>query len=226
SGEVYAWGNNTWGQLGDGTTENRYSPVRVEGLPDVVSVSAGESHSLAVTSAGGAYAWGSNANYQLGDYSRVDRYSPLRVQGVTDVINVSAGNGYSAALMSSGEVHSWGTGGAGLSGVTGNAGFNPRPERVEGLEGVVSVSAGLSHSLAVTSADGLYAWGGNWNGQLGDGATEDRYPPVRVEVVTDLGSDSSAASEADGVLFTPDHDHHSWVPTIEEAPFALTRQAA
>uniref|UniRef100_UPI003B75C91C RCC1 domain-containing protein n=1 Tax=Nesterenkonia muleiensis TaxID=2282648 RepID=UPI003B75C91C len=106
SGEVYAWGSNFYGQLGDGTTENRYSPVRVQGLTDVVSVSA-NSHSLAVTGAGEVYAWGLNQGGQLGDGTTTRRLSPVRVEGLSDVMSVSAGN-FSLAVTSSGEVYAWG----------------------------------------------------------------------------------------------------------------------
>jgi len=76
-GRLWAWGDNSFGQLGDGTTENRLAPVFITN--DIIYVSAGSSHTLVVSSDGGLWAWGSNSHGQLGDGTTKDRHSPVRV---------------------------------------------------------------------------------------------------------------------------------------------------
>ena len=108
SGEVWAWGNNWYGQLGDGTTTDRYTPVLVEGLGDVVSIAAGYGHSLAFTESGEVWAWGDNGYGQLGDGTTTDRSIPVLVEGLGDVVSIAAGYYHSLALTASGEAWSWG----------------------------------------------------------------------------------------------------------------------
>ena len=150
-GNAYAWGNNEYGQLGDGTKTNRTTPVMVK-MPDrktypdlpvdftYVQVSAGYYHSLAVGSDGYAYAWGNNDNGQLGNktsggYSTV----PVRVRDPDSPYDTS-----------------------------------------RGLK-AVQVSGGTYHSLAVGADGNAYAWGYNSSGQLGDGTTTSRTTPVMVK---------------------------------------------
>ncbi len=188
TGAVYAWGFNGSGQLGDASTTNRTSPVPV-GLPGGVTataVSAGSSHSLVVTSTGAVYAWGLNTNGQLGDGSTTQRTSPVLVglpAGVTATA-VSAGAGFhSLALTSTGAVYTWGANGNGQLG-DGTTTQRISPVLVNLPAGVTAtaVSAGNSHSLALTSTGAVYAWGLNGNGQLGDGTTTQRTSPVLVNL--------------------------------------------
>ncbi|TCJ98215.1 UNVERIFIED_ORG: regulator of chromosome condensation (RCC1) repeat-containing protein, partial [Anoxybacillus amylolyticus] len=82
-GKVYAWGSNYYGQLGDGTTTSRTTPVQVQGLSNVVAVAAGRAHSLAVTADGKIYSWGWNYNGLLGDGTTTDRTTPVLVSSLT-----------------------------------------------------------------------------------------------------------------------------------------------
>ena len=107
-GTVWAWGFNTYGELGDGTTTNRFSPVQVSGLTDVVAVAAGLSHGLALKSDGTVWAWGPNSNGQLGDGTTTNRSSPVRVSGLTGVVAVAGGQYHSLALKYDGTVVAWG----------------------------------------------------------------------------------------------------------------------
>ena len=79
SGAAYCWGYNNRGQLGDGTTTNRTSPVAVVGGFTFARVSAGADYSCGVTTAGAAYCWGRNGESQLGDGTTTDRFTPVRV---------------------------------------------------------------------------------------------------------------------------------------------------
>jgi alpha-tubulin suppressor-like RCC1 family protein len=78
-GTVWAWGRNQWGELGDGTTTSRSTPVQVAGLTAVVAVAAGQSHTLALRSDGTVWAWGGNGGGQLGDGTTLDRHTPVQV---------------------------------------------------------------------------------------------------------------------------------------------------
>jgi len=87
----WAWGHNLWGQLGDATYYSRFAPVRVQGITDVASIAAGQSHSLAVRRDGTLWTWGSNWNGRLGDGTNTGRLAPVQIQGLTDVVYVTAG---------------------------------------------------------------------------------------------------------------------------------------
>ena len=89
-GTVRAWGGNRFGQLGDGTTTDRWVPVQVVGLTNVVQVSAGSFYSLAVRGDGTVWSWGWNRDGQLGNGSRHDSHTPVQVAELTDVASVSA----------------------------------------------------------------------------------------------------------------------------------------
>ena len=97
-GGVWAWGDNTHGQLGDGTTLSRSTPARVPGLTGVVAVAAGDHFSLALRSDGTVRAWGDNGAGQLGDGSVPFLSSPGTVPGLSGVISVAAGGVHSLAL--------------------------------------------------------------------------------------------------------------------------------
>ncbi len=150
-GNAYAWGNNSNGRLGDGTTTERHTPVMVnkpdrKAYPDLpedftyVQISAGCEHSLAVGSDGNAYAWGNNSNGRLGDGTTTERHTPV-------MVNKPDRKAY--------------------------------PDLPEDFT-YVQISAGCEHSLAVGSDGNAYAWGNNSNGRLGDGTTTERHTPVMV----------------------------------------------
>jgi alpha-tubulin suppressor-like RCC1 family protein len=98
NGEVVcAWGSNASGQLGDGTTTDRLTPVAVQSLSDVVSIAAGRGHSLAIGPGLGVWAWGNNDSGQLGDGTFRPSRIPVQVQNLTDVLAIAAGIGHSLA---------------------------------------------------------------------------------------------------------------------------------
>ena len=206
-GYVYAWGSNSYGQLGNSITSNNDAnpvPVRVRD-PDsptnenkglkAIQVSADSSHSLALGSDGNAYAWGSNSYGQLGDGTTGNsRTTPVMVKKPTGTpsnftyVQVSAGSNYSLALGSDGYAYAWGNNPSGQLGNNTETDSSV-PVRVrdpdsptnenKGLK-AIQVSAGSSHSLALGSDGNAYAWGWNNYGQLGDGTTTDRSTPVAV----------------------------------------------
>ena len=115
-GTVRCWGANTSGQLGDGTTSERHTPVTVSGLAGAIAISAGGGHSCALLHDGTVRCWGRNADGQLGDGTRTDRHTPVTVSGLTDVTALAAGSDHSCAVLANGTMRCWGFNGYGQLG--------------------------------------------------------------------------------------------------------------
>ncbi|MBI1912648.1 MAG: RCC1 repeat-containing protein, partial [Deltaproteobacteria bacterium] len=242
-GTVWGWGWNLAGQLGDGTTENRHTPVQAIGLNNVISVSAGGEHSLAVKRDGTAWGWGSDSWGQLGQGLRDMGFqnngvpgvtTPRQVSGLSQVIDVAAGVLHSLFLISDGTV--WACGGN-RYGQLGNGTLNDSsvPVRVVGLSNVVAIASGPEHSLAVENDGTVWAWGENNTGQLGDGTicgwTETCYSAVPVQAV-DLSNvvaivgrgGSSLALKNDGTVWNWGGERGSWFRSQNSATFNMIPQ--
>lgn len=169
-GAVRCWGWNEYGQLGDGTTENRTTPVEVVGLgPGVRAVSAAGSRTCALTAESKVACWGAG-----------EAVTPVEVAGLgAGVQAVTTGGGHSCAL-SGGGVQCWGGNEFGQLG-DGTASDQTLPVAVVGLDsGVLSVALGAAHTCALSAGGAVSCWGRNESGQLGDGTTTDRSGPVAV----------------------------------------------
>ncbi|MCK9314050.1 MAG: hypothetical protein M0P20_08400, partial [Methanocorpusculum sp.] len=213
-GTVRAWGYNVSGQLGNGTKNESRIPVAVSGLNEVLTISAGTFHSLALKENGSVWSWGGNYLGQLGDGTNSAKTTPVQVSSLSDVTGISAGDGHSLALKDGGTVWAWGNNYNGQlgDGTAGgeydyDAGIDKNtPVQVWGLTGVIAISAGNSHSLALKSDGTVWAWGDNSTGQLGDGTTMDKSLPVRVRgpsnvVNISTGSNFSMALTAGGEIW-------------------------
>jgi alpha-tubulin suppressor-like RCC1 family protein len=178
---VECWGRNDDGQLGDGTTTDRPSAVRVAGLPAGVSaVAAGGLHTCAIAG-GDVWCWGDDADGQLGDGSTQDRPAPAMVAGIAGATAIAAGGAHSCAV-SPGAVRCWGFGQDGQLGA-GTDTSSGAPQTVQGLAGdVTCVCAGNAHTCALTAA-GATCWGYGQYGQLGDGNTTDALAPTPVQAL-------------------------------------------
>jgi alpha-tubulin suppressor-like RCC1 family protein/uncharacterized protein YegL len=205
TGTGKAWGNNSQGQLGNGTTANSSTPVDVSNLTGITALGAGAEHSLAVRSDGTAWAWGQNANGELGDGTTTDRTTPVQASGITGATAVAGGTAHSLVLKSDGTVRSFGYNQNGQLG-DGTTTQRTSSVQVTGLTGVIAIAAGSDHSLALKSDGTVWAWGKNSSGQLGDGTKQKRTTPVRVGTLTGViaiaaGGDHSLAVKSDGTVW-------------------------
>ncbi|MBI3786012.1 MAG: hypothetical protein HY270_21690 [Deltaproteobacteria bacterium] len=185
-GGLKCWGQNSFGQLGDGTTSQRLTPVDVTGLTNgVAMITTGDFHSCAVTTAGGVKCWGYNAWGRLGDGTQTNRATAVDVNGLTSGVTAVAGGGeHTCALTTAGGVKCWGHNTYGQLG-DGTTTQRLTPVDVNGLtSGVTAIAAGTFHTCALTSAGGVKCWGNNGFGQLGDGTTTQRLTPVGVNGLT------------------------------------------
>ena len=190
SGGVKCWGDNRYGQLGDGTTQGRVIPVDVVGLAnDVQAIAAGEPH-LRVDHSRRDAALGWNAYGQLGNGTVADRTTPGAVVGLAAGVQViSAGYNFACAMIEPGDIKCWGANSFGQLG-DGTTEARLTPTAVVGLPpGIQAISTGGGHTCALTERDGVYCWGSNSQGQLGNGSLSLR--PVAVVGLPRLSTPSA-----------------------------------
>jgi alpha-tubulin suppressor-like RCC1 family protein len=199
TGAAQCFGQNNYGQLGDGTNADRTTAVGVTGLSSgVASLSGGAWHSCAVTDSGSVKCWGRNDWGNLGDGTTSTSYTPVDVSGLNaTAVKVVTTNYSSCALTSVGGVKCWGYGGWGLIG-DGTGSSRYTPVDVSGMtSGVIALAAGGQHICAVKNTGALLCWGWNGYGQLGDGSGSDRYEPTEAN-----GLDSGVVAVAPGMYHT------------------------
>jgi alpha-tubulin suppressor-like RCC1 family protein len=171
SGNVWAWGDSGWGQLGQGGYDSSTTPVRVPGLRRVRAIAAGSLHALALKANGTVWAWGFDYFGQVGNgTSGGNVLSPVRVVGLSNIVAIAAGAGgdTSYALRSDGTVWAWGYDGLGqLGNGTSDESPHSTPVEVSHLSGVTAIGAGTWHALAVRTDGTVVAWGSNQDRQLG-----------------------------------------------------------
>lgn len=209
AGTAKCWGDNVFGQLGDGSDGGERSrPVAVSGLGSgVKAVAAGTFYSCAVANDGGARCWGDNEHAQLGDGTTTDRDTPVAVFGLAaDVEAIAAGDEHACALLDGGGVKCWGTNADGELG-DGTTRNHSKPVAVSGLStGVEAITAGDSHTCALLDSGGVQCWGYNKYGQLGDGTRTSRRTPVPVSGLASgvqaiaAGDSHTCALRASGVV--------------------------
>jgi alpha-tubulin suppressor-like RCC1 family protein len=194
-GTVWAWGSNSRGQLGDGTTVNRSTPGSIPGLANIVEVDAEQLHSVALTADGKVYVWGDNEYGDLGLGSSKNFVTqPLLMANLPEMKSVAAGYYHNLGLTREGKVWAWGGGWEGELGV-GIRGTGTQPVEL-GLTDVIAIAAGARHSMALKSDGTVWTWGRNDKGQIGDGTTVNRSFPTMVEGLP------RAVAIADGVYFS------------------------
>lgn len=179
NGEVWTWGNNTQGQLGDLTTTHKSSPISVVGGHAFVAISIGADHSIGLKTNGEVWTWGLNNFGQLGIQSIAGKSSPVSVVGNHSFVAVAAGYYHSVALKANGEVWTWGNNDYGYLGINSVA-LKSSPVLVVGNHSFIAISAGYTHTMALKENGEVWCWGDNTTGALGDNTNTDRSSPVLV----------------------------------------------
>jgi len=199
---LYVWGSNSQGQLGDNSTTNRSSPVSVVGgFTDWTQVSAGGARSLAVRANGTLWAWGNNVDGRLGDNTTTIRLSPvLVVGGFADWVSANAGGYHNIGVRANGTLWGWGSNGSGQLGDNTITNRSSPVSVAGGLINWISASAGGSHSIGVRVGGSIWAWGNNGQGRLGDNTITNRSSPVSVVGgFTDWVSASAGGAHSFGI---------------------------
>ena len=156
--KLWAWGKNTTGQLGDGTTVNRSSPIQVGALTNWLSISAGYSHSLAIKMDNTLWAWGNGG--PLGDATIISKSSPIQVGSLTNWKLVKTGNNHSIAIKTDGTLWTWGANSYGQLGL-GSSTDTSSPVQVGLLTDWLSIATGENHTIATKINGTVWSWGRN-----------------------------------------------------------------
>jgi len=193
-GGVYCWGNNVFGQLGDGTTTDHPTPTPVTGpgsgpALSFASLAVAYTHTCALTSDGTAYCWGLNSSSQLGDGGTTNQAAPIAVIGpgggpALAFASLTGGGDHTCGLTSAGLAYCWGQNAYGQLG-DGTTTGRTAPTAVTGPGGGAALTftrlvAGLFHTCGLITGGTAYCWGRNEFGSLGDGTTTNQTSPVAV----------------------------------------------
>jgi alpha-tubulin suppressor-like RCC1 family protein len=221
-GTLWVWGLNNYGQLGDGTLISKSVPTLITGIVPIMTVAAGENHSVAISSfASQAYGWGLNANGQIGDNTLVNKSIPTMViqggMGLTGPIQIVAGKNFSAATNDNLEVWVWGANESGQigDGTTTQKRVPTQTIAVSGLSPLIEVyqiEAGNSHIIARKGDGTLVSWGLNNYGQLGIGTKINKSRPVVIPGLTGI----TEISAKNGHSIVRKSDSTAWVWGLNE----------
>jgi alpha-tubulin suppressor-like RCC1 family protein len=200
SGRVQCWGQNTFGQIGDGYYQDRLKPVWVAGISNAIAISAGGGHTCALLADGGVMCWGSNMRGQLGNDTNISYPTPGWVYGMASgsgITAISAGSDHTCALSAGGGVKCWGRNDYGQIGISPYT-DSLRPVWVTyALKETSGIAAGYRHTCLLTILGGAKCWGSNDKGELGDNSVSNRSYPFWV-----YGLKSGAITIASGEYHT------------------------
>ena len=180
---VKCWGMNKRGQLGDGTINNKTTPVSVLGISTAIAVTAGSSHTCALLSNGTIKCWGYNGYGQLGDGTTIGKVIPVPVLGISTAVAISAGTSHTCAVLSNGTTKCWGKNNYGQLG-NGTTMNSSVPISVSDISTSIAVTAGYAHTCALIfdtvslSGNRVMCWGRNNYGQLGNETTTNSSVPI------------------------------------------------
>jgi alpha-tubulin suppressor-like RCC1 family protein len=166
TGALWAWGSNSQGQFGNGTTTASNVPVEILSISGVIAVAAGGTSTYALKSNGTVWAWGYNADGQLGDGTTTSSTSPVAVSSLTNVVAIAAGISHGLALKSDGTVWAWGANSAGQIG-DGTTTARSTPVQVTSLStNALAIAAGGESSAAVKVDGTAWGWAPTATGRL------------------------------------------------------------
>ena len=208
-GKVFTWGDNTYGQLGNGTVITSDEPVEVT-FPEgtiITQIAAGENHNVALDSNGNVWTWGRNNNYQIGN-TRENQYTPYKVSNLPKVIKIAAGNNNTMVITENNELYAWGLNAYGDLGL-GTYTNKVLPKKVKGVHDIIDISGGKSHYIVLNRAGEVFVTGSNLYGQLGMGNNEigkiNEFQKVEIKDkigTIDAGDISNIATTVDGYVYT------------------------
>lgn len=197
-GTVKCWGLNDYGQLGDGTTTNRTTPVDVFGLFDVIAIATGWAHSCALTTGGTVRCWGYNSAGQLGDGTTTNRTTSVDVAELSGATAIATGPAWTCALLPGGRAKCWGYNPLGQLGDGTDSEYRSTPVDVAGLSGATSIAAGGAQTCAVMSGGTAQCWGSR-SGLSGPGPDFPGPSPIPLQVAGLSGATDISVGDSAGV---------------------------
>jgi len=209
-GTVWAYGQNTYGQLGIGTQETTDNPIKInfETGVKIVDIACGEEHSMALDSTGNVYVWGRNNYFQLGNSTDIFVSSPKKIESIANAIKIAAGNSNSFVITQDKNAYSWGLNANGECGI-GSYTNKITVTKAKFLSDVIDIKPGKNHTIALKSTGEVFATGSNLYGELGFGEQETRKINTfrKINLLSNVveigtGDSHSLALNKDGKLFT------------------------
>ena len=207
TGQVFCWGDNDYGQLGDGTFDQSSTPTQVIGGHTFDQLATGGTHSCGLDAAGVLRCWGRNDAGQLGIANmNTNLDAPTQVDQAGPFTHVAAGPEHTCAITSAGATYCWGGNSDGQLGQSTQGSDSPAALLVGGNHTFVTVFAGTTHSCGLEAGGALWCWGANNNGQLGDGTNVPSATPVQVSgghsfAQVDAGNLHNCAIDLNGVAY-------------------------
>jgi alpha-tubulin suppressor-like RCC1 family protein len=157
-GSIVTWGYNVTGQLGDGTTITKNTPVQVLGLGNIQAIAAGIEHGIAITHTGVIKTWGKNDEGQLGDNSILNRSSPVSPSTLSNIAVIGAGYKHSFGVDNE-ETWAWGFNSHGQlgHGYSGASEIEPWGNRIS--PDIKVIDGGFNHGIALKNDGTVWTWG-------------------------------------------------------------------
>ncbi len=228
NGTLWAWGDNSGEQLGDGTIagyQPAFFPMNISstnicqgGISNVVAVAGGDEYSVAADNVHGVvWTWGDVGNGELGNGQNYSTNSPAPIARTSNIVSVAAGSAHTLALRADGAVFAWGSDSSGQLGVGGLTGYTSTNSPVRSLIStetvIVAIAAGDEHSVALDTGGNVWTWGNN-DGALGNGEDSSCGGSNRVAIPTILTTISNVIAIAAGyehsIALTADKTVWTW----------------
>ena len=210
NGRVFAWGDNSTGQLGDGSNSTKSTPIEITKRfnlsrgDKILGLYLNGIHSTAVSSEGRVFTWGANLVGQLGNGTTKDKNKPVEITNLFNlspeekIVTLNSGFGHLSAISSNNKIFVWGNNSYGSLGI-GTLANQLSPLEITDYfdltedETVNCLSLGADYTIALTSANRLFSWGKNTTGQLGDRTTTDKLIPSEISDQFALASGETIA---------------------------------